>query len=63
MSADHSIDQKTTICIDEILDTLELSGRQALLTHLERDAGARSMALRNTLSPERVLVTIRSCYD
>ena len=41
MSADRSVDQKITICIDEILDTLGLSGKQALLTHLEREAGLR----------------------
>jgi hypothetical protein len=41
MSADRSIDQKITICIDEILDTLGLSGKQALLTHLERNSGLR----------------------
>ena len=41
MSADHSIDQKITICIDETLDTLGLSGKQALLTHLERNSGLR----------------------
>jgi hypothetical protein len=41
MSADHSFDQKITICIDEILDTLGLNGKQALLTHLERNAGLR----------------------
>jgi hypothetical protein len=41
MSSDNSIDQKITICIDEILDTLGLSGKQSLLNHLERDAGLR----------------------
>jgi hypothetical protein len=41
MSANHSIDQKITICIDETLDTLGLSGKQALLTHLERNSGLR----------------------
>jgi hypothetical protein len=41
MSADDSIDQEITICIDDVLDTLGLSGKQALLTHLERDAGLR----------------------
>ena len=45
MSADQSIDQKILLCINEVLDSLGPSGKQALMNHLERDAGLR----RNTI--------------
>ena len=41
MSWNDGIDQRITICIDEALNSLGLRGKQALLNHLEKDAGLR----------------------
>jgi hypothetical protein len=41
MSSDDGIDQRITLCIDEALNSLGLRGKQALLNHLEKDAGLR----------------------